>query len=291
MRARASVEHARVAARIERGLWAGSVHELGLEHGERDIARVLGFGYELTHLFVEPLALPPDAREAAAHLGALANCIVSIYDRCLDRGADGDLVLSRETLRELSVRRAGSTGPPHGAGGLVAELAGLYFEDLAKLPFCVRHASLRHCVIGAIVRMYEAERQTTNAALVTRPVLRRKTGLPFVVMGLPGWLAKETVCPRQARAHAAWLYRCGVFVGWVDDIIDVESDRRAGRPNRLHESRLSSNDIMPRLERLATRLQRDWDHLGAHRERTGLQRVLGTCLLSWLGGPDATAAR
>lgn len=289
VRTRAGLELARVAARVDRGLWAGGVHDLGLEHGERDVARVLGFGYELTRLFGEPLALQPEAREAVAHLGALANGIVSIFDRCLDRGAEADAVLSRAALQELSVRRTGSAATPHGAGALVVQLVALYFEDLAQLPFYARHDAVRHRAIEAIVRMYEAERRTTATTRATPQVLRRKTGLPFVVMGLPGWLATETVCPRRARAHVAWLYRCGVFAGWVDDIVDLEADRRAGRPNRLSDARLSTHDVLARLERLGRRLHRDWNHLSAETERSELQAVLGTCLLSWLGGPTAVA--
>jgi len=177
-----------------------------LRQRESAAVRMLGFGYVLTEFAAAPVTVPPDARVPA--LGALANLIVSLYDTELDAGAAPASIMS--------------------GGSVVARLVELYYSRLDILARA--GGPLEVLLRRAIDRMYHAERSTGRGAN-SRAIWRRKSALPFVVMGLPVWFAHPAARTRSCHAHLAWLYRLGRFFGWIDDAADLEDDCTAGHLN------------------------------------------------------------
>ena len=177
-----------------------------LQQRESAAFRMLGFGYVLTEFAVAPVTAQPDARVPA--LGALANLIVSLYDGELDTGAAPGSIISGSSL--------------------LARLVELYYSRLDALAGA--GGPLEVLLRRAIDRMYHAERFTGRGAN-SRAIWRRKSALPFVVMGLPVWFAHPAARVRSCHAHLAWLYRLGRFFGWIDDAADLEDDCAACRLN------------------------------------------------------------
>ena len=193
-----------------------------LEHEAKVAVRLLGFGHVITEFAVACLGFPGKPDPAVLSLGALSNLIVTTFDGLLDSGQDPERALPRSRL--AGTGKKSTTGDP-----LMSRLVNLYFAGLASLPHpgAFVHKTLR----AAILRMYDAERATSGPLAYTETVWRRKSALPFVIMGLPVWMTAPSVQQSVYRAHVKWLYRLGRFFGWIDDAADLDDDRAAGRPN------------------------------------------------------------
>ncbi len=203
--------------------------------------RILGYGRLLTEFAIAPVSLSLRAREEIARLGSLANFMIAIYDKYVDLLADDgavlprrallDAVRDRKSVRLMWLRVLGSPGPR-----LMIRLLTLYRRRAKRL---VLRAAMRPSVAGvmrrAIMTMYDAESDTRGkpGQTPTQRTLRRKSALPFVVMGLPAWVATDQSLSARYRWHLRWLYRLGEFLGWIDDAVDLEEDHHAGQPNRV----------------------------------------------------------
>jgi hypothetical protein len=234
---------------------------------------------------VAPLGLAGEARESVLRLGALCNFIVATYDHLVDSDPGHRPPLHRGSVlpgrHRWSARRlfARIFRPP--ASRLMHRLVTLYFAELRRLPHAGTRIRLRAGIERLILRMYDAEGASLNGAATER-LLRRKSALPFVVMGLPGWLAVAEDEGGEYWWHLRWLYRLGDLFGWVDDAVDLEEDRAAGRPNRMLMDPMTPTGIAAEAGRLLT----EW------RERVrsddaaprAEQEAFRGCLVSWLGG-------
>jgi hypothetical protein len=201
-----------------------------LQQRQSAAVRMLGFGYVMTEFAAAPVAVPSDARVPA--LGALANLIVSLYDAELDAGAAPGSIIS--------------------GGSLLASLVELYYSRLDALAR--GGGPLEALLRRAINRMYHAERSTGGANSLA--IWRRKSALPFVVMGLPAWFAHPAAHARSCHAHLAWLYRLGRFFGWIDDAADLEDDCAAGRLNYFRGA--APAGTATRIAREGTRILAEW---------------------------------
>lgn len=108
--------------------------------------------------------------------------------------------------------------------------SGLRPEDTPLVPALIRGFYARvpatPLLDRAIRRMYEAE----NGGARARRDWVRKSALPFVTIGL----AASILAGREPPAgYLAWLYRVGIWIGWIDDASDLAQDRAAGRYNRV----------------------------------------------------------
>lgn len=99
---------------------------------------------------------------------------------------------------------------------LIPALIGGFYAGVPATPLLHR----------AIRRMYEAERGGAHS----RRDWVRKSALPFVTTGLAVAILAQRELP---RGYLAWLYRVGIWIGWIDDARDLDRDRAAGYANRF----------------------------------------------------------
>ena len=244
-----------------------------LERQARAAIRQLGFGRVMTEFAIAHLPIPGKPEAAVLSLGALANLIVSTYDGLLDSGRDPERILSRSRL-------TGAGNEPATDDPYIARLVEIYFTRVSSLTH--PHAQCGRNLRSAILRMYDAERLTVGSPNCSHTIWRRKSALPFVIMGLPVWMTVPLWEGRACLAHSRWLYRLGQFFGWIDDAADLDADRSAGRPNYF------SSALEPltacRIARLGSRILEAWD-VGAPAGRYGrtLRQTFLAVTWSWLG--------
>lgn len=291
-------EAAALAGRVGPTLWMDALAQLGRPFPQPDCERVLGFGAMLTAFMLPPVVIDDGLSRDVCTLGAHANLLVSLFDQVADESPGAALPLSPAIVESACMGRGRArlawrsrTGAP--VGRLLARLLTDYVSRLDRLPCSARYRGVRALQAKAIVAMHAAELRTLGpASSVTERVIRRKSALPFVVMGLPAWLAVGRVPAPALRAHLRWMYRVGNFLGWIDDVADVDADRAAGRPNRVaaalgREGRSGGFDETRRLARaiakdgLRIMAERDAALMSGHRSRAA-DDVLSTVVLSWL---------
>lgn len=291
------VERDRIVSLLGETAWRRVLTEWGTTYPEGDCVRVLGFGHALTEFAVAPLQLPEAEREAVVGLGALANFVVATYDHLVDRGKDRWTLLPRWQVRLAAHDQGRPLLSVLGclAPNAMTKLVVSYFRRLEQPPFSTRHAHVHKLIQRTVVRMYDAESETLKAPgkLCSKRTLQRKAALPFVAMGLPAWMATPTICRRRYRWHLRWLYRLGLFFGWVDDAIDLKEDSAAGRPNLFSETwahcRYSNADTAALARRIThggVRILDEWHlQIGEGRELPSVAtEAFSACLVSWFGG-------
>jgi len=284
-----SEEAANLASLVGSPLWIQALAQLGRPFPQADCERVLGFGALLTAFMLPPVRIDEALKHDVCTLGAYANLLVGLFDQVADECSDAELPLSR-ALIESACKGKGRArlawrsrrGAP--LARLLTRLLSEYVRRLDRLPYSGRHGPVRALQTRVILSMHAAELETLRAASrVNDRAVRRKSALPFVAMALPGWLAADQVPPMTFRAHLRWLYRLGIFVGWIDDAVDLDADRTAGRPNRVAASLACESPCKP--ERLARAIAREGARIQTERRisaRHADTDVLPTVVLSWL---------
>lgn len=279
---------------MTRGQWSLVADGLDAVGSERDLERILGFGRLLTDYASGPAddGLTSEAYDAVGRLGALSNLIVTLFDTVFE--SESAVPFSPLTLEALSAgkgvllrqRELLTAAPSHRA---LHRLTYRYFQHLRELPGAKERPELVCLVKSAITRMYEAESETALRHDCRDQALRRKSSLPFAVIGLPIWLATRSASEAGVRSHARWLYRLGEFIGWLDDIVDLDHDRRCGHPNRvdraLASSRQSQTALVSTIARTGWRVQSSWRAHEPERYRHA-HAVLPAVIMSWFGGEE-----
>ena len=291
-------EAAALAGVVGAPLWVQALDRLGRPCPQADSERVLGFGTMLTAFMLPPVRIDEALSREVLTLGAHANLLVGLFDLVADECPDAALPLSRALVEEACAGRGrirlawrAHTGTP--VARLLTRMLSGYVRRLDRLPYAGRHGQVRALQSRAILAMHDAELRTLGPASgVTDRVMRRKSALPFVVMGMAGWLAVEWVPPPAFRAHLRWLYRVGSFLGWIDDAADLGADLAAGRPNRVatalaREGNGSARDDAERLARAiasaGTRIMAErMAALPSGHPGAAAGDVLPTVVLSWL---------
>jgi hypothetical protein len=279
-------------------LWIQALLRLGRPFPQADAERVLGFGTMLTAFMLPPVRIDEALSRELLTLGAHANLLVGLFDLVADECPGSALPLSAAIVESACAGRGRvrlawrpHTGTP--VARLLTRILSTYVRRLDRLPYSGRHRQVRALQTRAILAMYDAELRTLGSvSAVTDRVMRRKSALPFVVMGMPGWLAVERVPPSMFRAHLRWLYRVGSFLGWIDDAADLGADLAAGRPNRVAAAlaREGSGSALDSAERLARAIASAGTRIMAERMSALPSRhpgaaagdVLPTVVLSWL---------
>jgi len=222
---------------------------------------LLGFGYVMTEFAIAPVIASQKPYADVLALGALANLIVCAYDALLDSGH-----APTRLLRDP----------------LIGRLVDLYFARLAGLPHA--HRAVDRTLRRAIQRMYDAETATAGQPAASLREWRRKSALPFVVMGLPFWMTAPTFDFKRYREHLRWLYRLGQFFGWIDDAADLAGDRADGRLNYFCIA--THPDAAQRIARCATRILQAWDAaVPPGRYTRTLRETFLAVTWAWLGAP------
>lgn len=281
-----------LSARLGRRTWEKGLRDVSPTPTD-DTTRVLGFGVALTEFLIAPLQLNGGAQDAVVRLGALANLIVTVYDSFVDSGNDAEELLPSDWL--VAAARGGGRLSArlyaiNPSARLLARLVRLYFAELYRLPHARRHVHVSQSVVRAIQRMYEAERATLRS--LDCRTLRQKSALPFVVMAVPGWLARPEAAPAASFRHLLWSWRVGAFFGSVDDVVDLAADASSNRPNLIREQlkRRSLETITQGVAADGATILSDWrEALGVTEGSAMARGAFGACLASWLGGAKAHA--
>lgn len=290
-------EMAFLRATVGRRRWSEAFRRVPRGVRDSDIVRILGVGRLLTEYVIAPLNVAEPQRAHVSRLGALANLIVTIFDHYADTTDGRCIAVARESLVRGERRpgwllplRVAIAGTPEER--FMTPLVRLYYRQLEEL---VSHAASAAPVLEliqrAIVRMYDAESLTWTGSPPRAVAMRRKAALPFVVMGLPGWLAAS---PARADLpwHLRWLYRLGIFFGNVDDVVDLEADRASGHPNRIGAQLAGhggSDEAIAvaaaRIARRAEALVRDWRERVPHPPpNPAIASAIEITTCSWFGG-------
>ena len=288
IRERSIAERDFLVAQIGEEAWLRMLQAWGGRNGEQMASLQLGAGAVLTDFFTAPVTLAAADREAAAHLGTLANLLVGVYDDLIDAGDSGDDPLSRNLLDAPS----GKSGAGEIGDTPLAPLVSAYFRQMASLPGAASRPEVARTLRRAILKMYDAERKTVGGGDADGRMAgwRRKSALPFVVMGLTAWLMTPDFCGRDYRRHLRWLCRCGEFWGWIDDAIDLEQDSATGHPNRVQaalQTGLQSPEALAAgIAQRGQAILTEWRQLTPQAARLPLavQEALPNCLFSAFGG-------
>lgn len=282
-------ERIRVQRTVGRS-WDDLLASLTLDRAEDDCTRVLGFGQLLTAFLVHPIDLPDEQRTEVASLGATANFLVATYDRLLERDNDPDDILSPHTL---SLARAGQSVRLRAAvlrsrpeKRAFIRLVRDYFSRVESLTYAQSRHSVQRELVHRIREMYDAERRTVTVP-VSAETLRIKNSYPFVVMGLPAWLATPYFTDDRYDRHMSWLERVGEFFGYVDDAVDLREDAAEGLTNTvaLKRSEFGDERTAREIAEVGASVFRTWDTLTAESNAdSDLDAVVRTCVASWFGG-------
>ena len=279
---RASFEREFLIEKIGESTWGLLLDAWGREDGDAAATTQLGLGALLTEYLAAPVMCGKQC-VPVAHLGTLANLIVGIYDDIVDAGADSD-PLPKETLEALFL--GGGARMPH-TDPLTA-LVHEYFRQLAVIAAAGADPEILRTLRRAIVKMYTAERGTLAGGTCEDVVSwRRKSALPFVVMGLPSWLAASNLDPQAYRRHLRWLWRCGEFWGWIDDVVDLHEDTAASHTNRVQEAlrQETPSALAARIANNGRTVAADWRIITPRTQDLPLavQEAIPTCLFSAFG--------
>ena len=274
--------------RLERVLgadgWRRVRSQMHRERPEEDCARLLGSGGELTRFAVAPVGLGEPSLGTVASLGAEVNLIVALFDRVTEQGAPVDAVLPLESLERAMARAPRGDDEP-----LLLPLVEDYFDRLDRLDGVTRDPSLVEQLRQLVLEMYDAEVRTLSEAPLGREVIEKKNALPFVVAGLPAWLAPEAAAEGRAR-HLRWLEDLGRFLGWVDDAADLDHDAANGQPNQvLADGGLDADAIATQIAREGAAVLEEWQALSP--PGSGDVDTFKVTVASWLeiSAAEATA--
>jgi hypothetical protein len=261
-----------------------------------DIERVLGFGECFTEFLIAPVKVDRRFRARVIKLGALANAIGATYDMFVDSHICEQDIISRKTLTQMLSGDASKEHSPriNTPQKIISELLTEYFRLLRSFSPNDNGKLVAKLLRADIMRLFEAEGKTlAKKRYYLKDVqdLKDKSALLFVIMGLPAWLASDRAEPSQIAEHRRWLYSFGEFIGWIDDIRDLEGDAMHGRPNRL-AIWLKANDrrgdrdldrLVRDLSEKASAIMDDWNsHVTEARHYE--QFTMSVTVVSWLGG-------
>lgn len=264
-----------------------AIKRLKTELSEAHIARVLGFGYKLTEFMIAPLQVRTQEQDSIAATGALANLIITLFDYFADKDETGNWSLPRHLL----------SGSAKGSRSslldrffmrhdklLLKVLIRLYYQRIAQLQDPPK-PELSECLQQSICNMYGAEISTVGKKQVAPLVWRRKSALPFLVMGLPGWYAAGCETGMH-RWHMRWMYQLGIFFGGVDDAVDLIADIKAGSFNHLHDGNTDPACFCKQQAQLAVRLLAEWKQFVPVNIAADelLANLVPVTICSWFGG-------
>jgi hypothetical protein len=264
------------------------------------LAAILGFGEAMTEFLVAGIPASTGSRPDVIRIGALAKFIISIYDKLVDDVGERELLPRGELIRAMNGSSAPrrTTMPADPSRRVIMKAVSAYFRLLHLLPFAKRRERERRMLGKAIVELFDVELRLRpdrrGTAGVREDAVKAKAAFSFISMGLPAWLASPRPDPEALSWHWNWLGELGEFLGWVDDLMDVEEDVGCGFPNRVVMRLQRPNGRRPQALRslaeeiatLASDLVDQWNcrlsTAGTHRNALNCFK---TNILSWLGGP------
>jgi hypothetical protein len=256
---------------------------------------ILGFGACLTEFVIDPVPIPDRFGNKLVELGALANIFAATFDLFLDSGICGPDVVAQQVVLSLSLSSVKGTAahPTYGkfAEKIIGDLLTEYYRLLHGFDGGANGRFVQNLLAADIERLFAAEAKTLDRKSCDVEELKDKSALLLVIMGLPAWLAADRVELERIIEHRRWLYKVGDFMGWIDDIADLESDRRRDHPNRVamwlklgNPQRAPLDEIVRYLSGMAASIMEGWK---SHcRGKFRHEFTLSAAVVSWLKGRE-----
>jgi hypothetical protein len=262
--------------------------------------RILGFGHVLTEFLISPLDLPNNIeRKIVVQFGSLANLIVSIYDHLLDvQMKKSRTILPRWILKAVFKGRCLNlmkiiTSFKSDASKIIIRLLIPYSKFLLLFPHSDKILTVKTDIKKSIFKLYEVGIDVTEKDCGdAEKLLKLKRALPFVIMGLPGWILKDTFSKETYQWHKNWMYQFGEFISWIDDSVDLVRDKVTNHPNRVlaiweksGADPTISRILIQNITDQAKIIMKQWQEKTSKIENLPLHvtEAFSTCIISWLG--------
>ncbi|MFW9846481.1 MAG: hypothetical protein ACFFD6_07025 [Candidatus Thorarchaeota archaeon] len=291
-----ALEYKRIVAIVGEKTWNKMIPQLHIERPEDALIRVAGFGNVLTRFVLAPLKLPAKEEHSIARLGTLANLLVTVFDRLADSGISLATLLPRWLLVVLSKNKGrmllpvlNSIAPANTTA--ITRMVQRYFSCLAEIARNSNRDSVYNLIRKYIIYMFDVECMTISRSgnLQEERILKEKAALPFVILGMPGWLTEKCASKSDFQWHIKWLYQLGEFFGWIDDFVDYNEDMKTGQSNRVIHA-MKENEcnfewvLARRIAKLGHDVISEWSNRINGDNSKSTQEAFSTCLISWLGG-------
>ncbi len=294
-----SAERDSVRSLVGAFTWRCGLLLSGVARPRHAAIRILGWGRALTEFFVAPIDLPDADYSSVTSLGALANLIVTLYDSYVEHGLLRRNPLPRHALDAVAGGARQELRQPRPFFSIpfrvMTTLVAAYFHRLHELPYAARRPEVRQLIGHAIMRMYDAENETLHEQRSRRAVWR-KSVYPFVVMGLPAWLAAPVMDFERYWWHLRWLFRLGAFYAWIDDAIDLRHDLKKRHPNLVAGSLPMTGgdgqkeaDMARKIAGEGRRVMSEWQtrvEEGQANPSPMASHAFSACLASWFDRPS-----
>jgi hypothetical protein len=210
-----------------------------LNVSDSKLARILGFGEAMTEFLVAGVPMSAQARSLVIRIGALSRFILSIYDKLVDNVGEKELLPRSVLIQFIDDYRVSRRLrlPSDPSRKVIVRAVISYFSSLSLLPYASERSHARQTLGSAILALFDVETalrpDRRGATTLHEEDAKSKAALSFLSMGLPAWLATAHADSRRMSSHFKWLCEVGEFLGWIDDIVDMEEDYASGFANRI----------------------------------------------------------
>jgi len=260
---------------------------------EEDHHGQTGAGFVTAKYLATPLDISPENRERLGRLGANMIYHVAHFDWLVDDGYDHRRVLSKPgQLVAMTGVRPLTSLYDYLASGLdryFTRILADYYHELTALPHAGDRPEVRQKHDEMVEKMYRAERASVTG-IDTAETNRITSSYPFVVVGLPAWLATPTFSADRYRAHLDWLEEFGRLLWFMDDAADIHEDRREGFYNEVTARRKRARDaaVIDEIVSCAEQVRSGWS---SRVDESACSDLVGNTLAArvtkWMGGPTA----
>jgi hypothetical protein len=268
---------------------------------DSSLAGVLGFGEAMTEFFVAGVPMSRQAKSQVIRIGALSKFILSTHDKLVDNLGETDLIPRSMLVQAITgdPRSRRTVLPADSSRRVITRAVDAYFKLLYRLPFAQQRVYVREILGSAILSLFDVEAslhlKRGGAIAFDEETVKTKATLSFVSMGLPAWLASRRATQECVSLHWSWLCQLGEFLGWIDDLVDLEGDIELNFPNRVvlrlqrpnGQRPQAVNSLANEIATLGSEVADQWkDRLSTPSNQSSL-KYFKTNILSWLGGsPD-----
>ena len=204
-----------------------------LNLAELALVRILGLGYQQAEGLAKLAGTPAAQFQEVAHLGALFNLGIVLFDRILDRFPERAQVLHRHVTPEFleALLRGSGQDVANSGDAAIDALTALIAEYLIR---CRRLGGDRRdqlAIAAQVHDMHAAERAaSTQLRCRSMPsigiwrALRRKSALPMTMMARLALLPRPHADRERRTATMVSARLAGQAIWIVDDLADIRED-------------------------------------------------------------------
>lgn len=251
----------------------------------------IGGGFITAKYLAAPLDISPENMERLGRLGANMIYIVGHFDWLVDDGYDHRRVMSKlGQLVAMTGIKPLTSLYDYFASGLdrcFTRIFADYYHELTALPHAGDRPEVRQKHDEMVEEMCRAERASVTG-VDTAETNRITSSHPFVVIGLPAWLATPTFRADRYRAHLDWLEEFGRLLWFMDDAADIHEDRREGFYNEVTARRRREPDqaVIDDIVSCAKQVRSGWSSRVDESACPDLvSKTLAARITKWMGDP------